>query len=787
MSYQETRLKFSEMTDKEIEGVLRENKIGLTIAEVKKIEELLGRAPTLTEAILWGIQGSEHCSYRSSKKYIKMLPTKAPNVILGPTEDAGIVEIAKTKDGDRYGIVISHESHNHPSQVVPYEGAATGIGGNVRDVACMGAKVIGSLDPLRFGNVEKNEWCRIVAEEVVNGIGGYGNPIGVPVLGGDVYFDDCFNENCLVNVVTIGILKESELIHSFVPEHAADEQWDIIFIGKPTDNSGMGGAAFASLTLNEEDREANKGAVQEPNAFLKRHLLISTYDLFRKLKEENLLKKVAMKDMGAGGNTCASVEMVARHELGAEIDLEKIHIAMKDLPPSVIACAETQERFCWMCHPDLTQMILDHYNKVWDLPKIAANAMASLVGKVKRGNYTLLFKGENVCDAKATDITEGLRYDRPFKEPKRNLTEPKIPKDLDLKEMFTKILGSENIASREAMYERYDKTVQGATVIDAGLADAGVLAPLIDEKDENLKYIGVAIKADGNARYGHISPYWQAANAVCECCRNVAAVGGVPQALTDCLNYGNPEKEDQMWELVEGLRGLRESAESIELKNIPGNPTPYIGGNASLYNESKNGSINPSAIVSCIAVMQDYRKAITMQFKKTGSTLLLVGERKNECGGSEYYKQLGTYGKNIPMPDFKEVQNQVFAITDAIDNELVLSAHDISEGGLAVTVAEMAMRGKIGFEIALDNTGKRLSVDKKLFSETGGLVMEVDKENVEKVMEIFAKYGLKPVIIGKTTEKQSALFTEGGKSVIASSLEEIQQIWHESLRPKIFG
>ncbi|HEC21224.1 MAG TPA: phosphoribosylformylglycinamidine synthase subunit PurL, partial [Candidatus Peregrinibacteria bacterium] len=421
--FKKQTFEFSKMKDEEIEKVLKEHKIALTAEEARKIEDILGRAPTLTEATVWGIQGSEHSSYRSSLDHLGKLPVTAPGVILGPGEDAGVIELVKHGD-DRYGVVIRQESHNHPSQVVPYEGAATGIGGIVRDIVCMGAKVIATLDPLRFGNPEKDH-CRLITEEVVNGISGYGNPIGVPNIGGDMYFDDSFNDNCLVNVCAVGIIKESEIIHSYVPKEAADENWDIIIVGKPTDNSGMGGASFASLKLDEADKEMNKGAVQEPNPFLKRHLLVSSYDLVRILKEKGKLEKVAFKDMGAGGNMCATVELVKTNKLGAEIDLEKIHIGMKNIHPSVIACSETQERFCWMCHPDLTQIILDHYNKKWDLPKIAENARASLVGKVKKGNYVLKHKGEKVCDAKAVDITEGLRYHRKYTPRKIKFHEPK--------------------------------------------------------------------------------------------------------------------------------------------------------------------------------------------------------------------------------------------------------------------------------------------------------------------------------------------------------------------------
>lgn len=607
---------FSTMTDEEITKILHENKIGLTIDEAKKVESLLGRAPTLTEAIVFGIQNSEHCSYRSTKKYLKkLLPTEAPNVILGPVEDSGIVEIARIK-GDRYGLVMAHESHNHPSQIVPFEGAATGVGGIVRDIACMGARVIATLDPLRFGDIKENE-PRHIAEDVVEGIAGYGNPIGIPNLGGDIYFDEQFNDNCLVNVVALGLVKESEIIHSYVPKEAAEVGYDIIIVGKPTDNSGMGGAAFASVELDEDDKEANKGAVQEPNPFLKRHLLVSTYDLFDILKDKGFLDKVSFKDMGAGGNVCSTVEQVSKWGYGADLYLEKIHTGMPNLHPSVIAASETQERFAWACHPDVTQIILDHYNKKWDLPFVAENARASVVGKIREGNYTLWFNGEKEVDASAEDITEGIQYDREVKEPMRNFTEPEIEEKEDYSGDLLKLLGSENIASRKPVYEKYDKQVRGDTIIESGEADAGVLAPLLGEEvSDDLKKIGIALSVDGNARYGKISPYYQAMNAVVESMRNVAAVGAHPIALTDCLNYGNPEKPEHMWEFVEGVKGMADACKGVPLKEYPDSPLPIISGNVSLYNESKHGSIPPSTIVCCAGKIEDYTKAVTMQLKK---------------------------------------------------------------------------------------------------------------------------------------------------------------------------
>ena len=783
-------LEFSKMTDDEVAKVLKDNKIGLTVNEARKIEtDILHRPPTLTEAVIWGIQGSEHSSYKSSKPFLRQLPTKAPNVILGPVEDAGIVEIAR--DGnDRWGLVMSHESHNHPSQIVPYEGAATGIGGNVRDVCCMGAKVIACMDPLRMGNPEVNE-CRVITNEVVRGIAGYGNPIGVPNLGGDLTLSDAFNDNCLVNVVTFGLVKESEIIHSYCPEEAAEVGYDIIIVGKPTDNSGMGGASFASFELDEEDKESNKGAVQEPNPFLKRHLLASTYDLFKRLKEMEKLDKVGFKDHGAGGNICSTIEQVVDRGFGAEIDIEKIHVGMENLHPSVIACSETQERFAWTCHPQLTQMILDHYNKKWELGKVAKNAKASLVGKVtKGGQYIMWYQGEKVIDAQAKDITEGLQYKREMKPKDYSyLKEPEInPSELDYNEVMLKLLGARNICSRHHIFNKYDKNVQGNTYIEAGEADSGMILPFMDDESVSpeLRKLGVAVASDGITRYSKISPYWQAANAVCEVMRNVAAVGATPQACTDCLNYNNPEVPELMWEFAEGVRGVAEACKSIELKNHPGHPTPIVSGNVSLYNQ-----IDATAVIGCAGTIQDYSKAITPQFKSAGNLIFLLGDRKNELGASEFYHLLGHLGKNVPQSDFSEVKKQLDMVIDGVDQELIVSCHDISEGGLMVTLAEMTMPhprfggGDLGLNVDLFETGEGLEFHQKAFSETGGFVVEVSPEKAEAFKNLCQKNTLGFFELGKVTDHSSFVVSDGGEEKINQPLSTLQDAWLNSLAKEL--
>lgn len=801
-------LRFSKMNDAELKECLNAYGIGLTTDEARQVVQMIGRDPTMVEAVIFGIQGSEHSSYKSSRSFLKLLPTKGPNVILGPSEDSGVVELCKLPDGDKYGVIISHESHNSPSQVVPYEGAATGVGGIIRDIVCMGGKAIATLDPLRFGPIA-NHKSRVIATGCVEGIAGYGNPIGVPNLGGDVFFDKTFEKNCLVNVVAFGLLRESHLIHSYAPAEAAKEKYDFIIVGKGTDNSGFGGSAFSSKVVDESAKEANKAAVQEPNPFLERHIMASTYDLFKILQDTGNIGKVGFKDMGAGGILCATVELISEQGFGANIDVEKIHVAMEGLKPEVIACSETQERFAWVCHPSLTQMILDHYNKKWDLPGIASHAGASHVGHVTEGGkYVLWHKGEKVCDAQAQDITKGLLYDRKYTDPKKVFEEPVIDAEkIDIKAEFKKLLASENIASRQPVYENYDSTVQGNTVIEAGEADAGVIAPLNDEEvSDDLKKIGVAITADGSGRYGQISPYWQAANAVVESMRNVAAVGAVPQCLTDCLNYGNPEDEHQMWELVEGIKGIKAACEGVKLKGFD-NPTPIISGNVSLYKP-----VSPSAIIACLGTIQDSSKAITSKLKEEGSLLVLLGMRKNEMGGSEFYRLLNVSGRdalqcvsttgtvdaegkilgaNVPQADFTEAQKEIYALTDLISEGKILSAHDITEGGLAVTLAEMTMphqkhrKADLSVYVNIDEICGDLEDYQVLFSETPGFVLEVAEEHIDAVMARFDQDEIEAPIIGQVIAEDEFVIEKGEDTLIEMSLKEVQKIWCESLREKL--
>ena len=778
MAFTSEIIDFSRLESDAIQTKLAELNIPLTPEEAMKIQnEMLGRAPSLAELVLFSIQGSEHCSYKSSRSHLKQFTTEGPDVILGAKEDAGVVSVATDHEGHRWCVVMSHESHNHPSQIVPYEGAATGVGGNVRDVMCMGAEVIACTDSFRFGDINRNK-TKWIHDGVVAGIAGYGNPLGIPNISGDIYYHEGYNENCLVTLVTLGIVREDHIIHSYAPKNA--DGYDLILIGKPTDNSGFGGASFASLELEEKKKEQNKGAVQEPNAFLERHLLKSTYALFNILKEKNLINNIGFKDLGAGGIACASVELADTSGYGSEVWMDKIHIGMENLHPSVYLCSETQERFMWVSPPELTNFIVDHYNTAFDLPGVSAGSMASIIGKIRNdGQYIVHNGNEEIVNAPAKDVTEGFLYNRPFEQRETTFVEPNLSEPLDYNQVLLNILSHENMASREPVFEQYDKQVQGRTQMETGVADAGVMAPFNSEKyPSEIRDVGIALSTDHNPRHGLINPYWCGVNSVVEAMRNVAAVGTTPHAITDCLCFGSPENPHQMWDFVESVRGITEACHAITLKDNPDHPTPIIAGNVSFYNESKSGAIPPSPIVSCLGRIQDVNKIIPMHFQKSDSIILMVGERKDELGGSVYYSLYNELGINLPMPDLKEVKNQIFALNNCIEKRLVLSCHDIADGGVASAVAEMTFGNEIGCDIKIIND---LRTDKTLFSETGGFVLELSMNNIEAVQSIFSNYGIELIKIGSTNNSGVMIFN----SVVKLSVKKVKDAWTNGLREKL--
>jgi phosphoribosylformylglycinamidine synthase len=755
--------------DAALETELRGHGLALKASEMRTIAAKLGRDPTLVEAHAFDAQWSEHCSYKSSRHFLSRLPTTGPTVMQGPEEDAGIVHLGVWQ-GKTYGIVIAHESHNHPSQVVPFEGAATGIGGIVRDVLCMGARVIAVADPLRFGP-QDDPHCRYVAQGVVDGIAAYGNAIGVPNIAGDVYFHDGFRDNCLVNVVALGLVERDEIIHSAAPPDA--EGWDIVLVGKATDRSGFGGAAFSSLVLDEADAEANKGAVQVPDPFLKNVIMRASYRAFDVIRERGLT--VGFKDLGAGGIMGCTAELVASGGFGAIVDLDRCPTSQERLPPAVIAVGETQERLAWVVPPSFTPELLAIYNDEFSLPLVARGAQAAVIGTVTAAKqYVLRSAGEDVMNVDIDFLTGGIRYDRAYVLPAPILDDHPVTNQQHMNavdalhpnervadggtptagDLLARILEHTDVCSRRTIYERFDSVVRGTTAVPCGYADAGVIVPIPGAP------LAAALAVDGNPRYALVDVRRAAELAVCEAVRNVAAVGAVPAALTDCLNFGNPELPAQMGEFVAGVDGIAHAARELAV--------PFVSGNVSLYNTSANGSAIPaSPIVACVGTIADISRTATQRFKAPGRALFFVGLAQSAVGGSVYAEIRGI-SDTLPQPNYEHLRRELRVLAAGFDRGLIAAAHDISDGGLLVAVAEMAFANAatgmtIGARLrdASNWSGGGATQLEDYFGEYGGFVVEAI--DAEAFAALGAEFDANVASIGETiAEPALRLEADGG-------------------------
>ena len=763
---------FSSSSDADIKQSLQKLNIPLSVDEAKKIQfSFLKRPATLTELVLFSIQGSEHSSYKSSKNHIKHFITDGKHVILGAKDDAGVVSLSTDNDGEKYGLVVSHESHNHPSQIVPYEGAATGVGGNVRDVCCMGAEVMSLGDSLRFGDINRNK-TKWISDGVVSGIAGYGNPLGIPNICGDVYFDKEYNENCLVTVLTAGVVKEKNVIRSRAPKNS--EGYDLILVGKPTDNSGFGGASFASLELEEEKEQQNKGAVQEPNAFLERHILKSTYALFDFLEENDLINKVGFKDLGAGGVACASIELADAAGMGAEVWVDKIHTSMPEVDGHIILCSETQERFMWACPKDLTQTILDHYNKLFDFPNVSMGAQASVVGKiVGERHYTVFYKGKKLVDGPIEKINEGFVYDRPMlKKESKQLSEV-LPENIDYNDLILKILSHENVASRAAIYESYDKNVQGRVVNERGKTNAGVVAPFDSKKfPKEIKNDCFSAALAHNPSIGKVDPYLVAQYAVLEACAKTVSVGSSPLALTDCLCFGNPEKPEQMWQFSQSCIAIREACDLLHFNGTDN--LPIVAGNVSFYNQSGDQSIPASPMIGCFGKVSK-EKILTNGFVGSDSNIYLLGENPLFLGGSVAANVLNTKNTKIEKFDVQKYSNMLNSVLEANAASLLNSCSYVGLGGLATALFKMSFINDIGCDIK-DQKDKNL-----LFSENLSFVVEVSEKNSSSFEAVLNEKGCRYKQIGKTNDSNKIVV----KNFIDLDIAQAKKTWGSALRKKL--
>lgn len=762
----------------EVSARLRTRGVILEPDEVTLLIELIGRPPLWPEAVLFGILWSEHCSYKSTRHLLRRLPTEAPQVLIGPGEDSGVVALpAPCED---LALVLAHESHNHPSQILPVEGAATGVGGIVRDVGCMGAEVVGVLDSLRFGDPTGEVHVRDVVRGVVQGIADYGNALGVPNLGGDAVFAGGFDSNCLVNVMAVGLAPRDGVLRSRVPEGPGP--WSFVLIGKPTDESGFGGAAFASGELGGGDQ---RGAVQLPDPFLKRVLHVANSEAFRRIREHGV--EAGFKDLGAGGVACATSELAAAGDKGAEIVLDALHRVPRELPPEVLLCAETQERYCWVVPEGFADELCDLYNREFALSQVAPGAGARVIGRaLEETRYRVTWRGETVIDCPVEAITAGRRVQRPSRRRPPGAPWKRSRKSREPHEALLRLLRSPNLCSREYLFRHYDPEVQGRAWLRPGESDAAVI------RADRRRPVGLAFGVGGNPFWCEADPELGARHAVAEAARNVACAGARPWALTDCLNFGHPEDPAVMGDLEATLEGLAVAAEALGGLAAPGHPLPYVSGNVSLYNQVGAKAIPPSPIVMCAGVLGSVANALPAALCSSGDFVVLVGEPRDTLTGSAFVREvLGEDACAPPPLDLASEARLQALVVAAAEGRWVSAAHDVSDGGLAVALAEMAMAAPPGAELGLDVDLGTLEAEVTcaLFSERAAVVLEVSPERAARLFQAARDRQLLVWPIGTVSARpELRMLLPGGvtlewsvSSLRSAAGETLRRIWNEDL------
>jgi phosphoribosylformylglycinamidine synthase len=759
---------------------LRARGVALEPDEVRLLNELLGRPPSWAEVVLFGILWSEHCSYKSTRHLLRRLPTQAPQVVIGPGEDAGVVSLPAPCDD--LVLVLGHESHNHPSQVLPVEGAATGVGGIVRDIVCMGAEVVGVLDSLRFGDPRSGVHARDVARGVVEGVAAYGNALGVPNLGGDTVFDTGYDTNCLVNAMAVGLAPADGVLRSRVPEGPGP--WVFVLIGKPTDGSGFGGAAFASGELGEPGTSDPRGAVQLPDPFLKRVLNAATYEAFRIARERKLA--CGFKDLGAGGIACATSELAAAGGCGAVIELDAAHRVERELSPEVLLCAETQERYCWVVPEGFAAELIALYERAFALGDVHPGAGARVIGRAtSEPRYTVTWHGETLVDCDVSAITTGRRVEResrPRPRPQPPRARRRAP---DARRALLTMLSGVHVGSRGYLCRHYDGDVQGRTWLRAGEGDASVLRVHPDRPT------GLAFAVGGNPFWCDGDPALGAAHAVAEAARNVAVTGARPWALTDCLNFGHPEVAEVMGDLEATLAGLGEAARALGgLAGGAGQPLPFVSGNVSLYNQVGPQAIPPSPIVMCAGVIHDVSRSLGIGLRTPGHVLVMVGEPRDGLEGSTYARDVlrERGGPPPPLDLGREAALQALAVAIA-EGGWAHAAHDVSDGGLAVALVEMLLGSRddatIGAELDLEPFEVEPAVS--LFCERPAIVYEVPFERLARLSHAARDLGFVAWPIGTvSTQPQLRVRMPGGETLSWSRVEleqaresGLRRLWNE--------
>lgn len=728
----------------------------VTLEEYERIVKLLGREPNLVELGIFSAMWSEHCSYKSSKPHLKKFPTEASWVVQGPGENAGVITVDE-KTGTCVAFKV--ESHNHPSFIEPFNGAATGVGGILRDIFTMGARPIACMDSLRFGELGDPK-MRYVVKGVVSGISHYGNCVGVPTVGGDVYFDPCYQTNPLVNAFALGVVKREKIFYA----RATGVGNSVIYVGAKTGRDGIHGATMASEEFSSEEEVEKKVNVQVGDPFMEKLLIEACLEAMEK---DGI---VAIQDMGAAGLTSSSVEMASRGGVGIVLNLDRVPTREEGMTPYEIMLSESQERMLVVCEKGKEEEIMKVFEK-WGLDAV-------VIGEIIQEPVLRLFwKGEKVAEVPIRALTdEAPVYHRPFKVPKyiienRSYNENEIPEPVDYNSVVRELLSSPTIASKKWIWEQYDHMVQINTVVYPG-SDAAVLRIKGTNK-------GIAISSDCNSRYCYLNPYEGGKIAVAEAARNVACSGALPRAITDCLNFGSPEDPEIMWQFVKATDGMADACKVLE--------TPVVSGNVSFYNETKteNGkrAVFPTPTVVCVGVLEDINHRTTSYFKDEGDVIVLLGENTGNVSGSEYQKLVtGEFkgrGQSIDLNFEKRLQG---SLIEAIKKGLIKHAHDVSEGGIAVNLFESSFEREVGFEVSLDDD---IRTDFLLFGEDQSrIVISVSPEKVNEVLSFFEKNAVPAKVIGKVGGTKG-IIKHKGKTVVELPVKEAKEIYETSLEKKL--
>ncbi|MDK2820788.1 MAG: phosphoribosylformylglycinamidine synthase subunit PurL [Clostridia bacterium] len=725
--------------------------MGLTDEEYEKIKEILGREPNYVEVGMFSVMWSEHCGYKNSRPVLKLFPTDAPWVLQGPGENAGIIDI-----GDGQAVVFKIESHNHPSAIEPFQGSATGVGGIVRDIFTMGARPIALLDSLRFGTLDDPR-TRYIMNGVVEGISFYGNCLGLPTVAGEVYFDRSYAGNPLVNAMAVGLINQKDIRRGT----ASGVGNSVMVIGAKTGRDGIHGATFASEELSE-DSEERRPSVQVGDPFREKLLIEASLEIIK----EDLI--IGMQDMGAAGLTSSSCEMASRANTGMEIDVALVPRREEGMTPYEVMLSESQERMLVVPKKGSEEKVRAICER-WGLDAVT-------IGKVTAdGIMRIKDNGELVAEVPAKALTDECPvYERERLRPAylnelqekdfSSLAEPK-----DYGAVLLELLASPNLASKEWIYRQYDYMVRTDTVAGPG-GDAAILRVKGTKK-------GLGLTTDGNGRYCYLDPELGGAIAVAEAARNLSCTGVKPLGITNCLNFGNPEKPEVAWQFYQAVIGMSKACKALQ--------TPVTGGNVSFYNEIKEKAVYPTPVVGMVGLIKDIEKRCSLAFQNENDVLILLGETLPEIGGSEYLEVIHhqVAGKPPQLDLEKEVAVQEMT-RQAIAEGLVTAAHDCAEGGLAITLAESAIAGKLGARVNLDSS---LRPDYLLFSESQSrILLAVPPAAKEKVLNMAKEKGVPVAVIGHCSGDSLEVCINGDK-VFDVDVEEMEKKWRESIPALMAG